>query len=244
MTNGRNIFLGWGLVLSVTGAALFGLPKLADATSVAKDQVQWQNRAEAFQTSETIIESKSNLAQTHAALHLDKTITNPWMRDYRVTSSEYGTGADIVANAKAAKREQQCLAEAVYYEARSERLPGQKAVAEVVLNRIKSKHFPNSICGVVYEGAERITGCQFSFTCDGSTAKLPKGKAWTRAQAVADHMIVGASAPVTWRSTHYHTTNVNPRWSSTLRQTRQFDTHVFYRFMPRGSQIRPVSVAP
>ena len=244
MTNGRNIFLGWGLVLSVTSAALFGLPKLADATSVAKDQVQWQNRAEAFQSAETIAPYNSNLAKSQASLHLDRAITNPWMRDYMVMSFEYGSGADIIADAKSAKRQQQCLAEAVYYEARSEGLPGQKAVAEVVLNRVENKHFPNSICGVVYQGAERVSGCQFSFTCDGSTANLPRGKSWTRAQAIADHMIVGASAPVTWRSTHYHTTNVAPAWSHTLRKTRQFETHVFYRFMPRGSKIRAVSVAP
>jgi spore germination cell wall hydrolase CwlJ-like protein len=118
------------------------------------------------------------------------------------------------------------------------------AVAEVVLNRVNNKHFPNTICGVVFQGAERTSGCQFSFTCDGSTANLPKGRPWERAQEIAEHMIVGASAPVTWRATHYHTTKVDPAWSKTLRQTRQFDTHVFYRMMPRKSRLRAVSVAP
>lgn len=244
MTNRGHIFLGWGLALSVTTAAIIGLPKLAEASAVVKDQTRWENRAAAFQTAGDSATSTSKLAETHAALHLDTSISNPWMRDLSATNSINGNGRYMIATAKEAGRHEQCLAEAVYYEARSERLPGQKAVAEVILNRVNSKHFPNTICGVVYQGAERTTGCQFSFTCDGSTARIPKGKAWKRAQQVAEHMIVGASAPMTWRSTHYHTTNVNPAWSKTLRQTRQYDTHVFYRFRPRAFQLRPVSAAP
>ena len=244
MTSRSNIFLGWGLALSVTTAAIVGLPKLADASAMVKDQTRWENKAAEFQTANTVVKSTSKLAETHAVLHLDRSISNPWMRDMSATTGITGNGRNIIANAKAAGREQQCLAEAIYYEARSERLPGQKAVAEVVLNRVNNKHFPNSICGVVYQGAERTSGCQFSFTCDGSTAKMPRGKSWEQAQAVADHMIVGASAPMTWRATHYHTTDVNPVWSKTLRQTRKFDTHVFYRSMPRSSQLRPVSAAP
>jgi len=244
MTQKRHLLLGWGLALSVTTTAIFGLPKLADASAMVKDQTRWENRAAAFQIANEVAKSTSNLAEIHAALHLDNDISNPWMRDLRATTEINGKGHYIIANAKAASREQQCLAEAVYYEARSERLPGQKAVAEVIMNRVNSKHFPNTICGVVYQGAERTSGCQFSFTCDGSTAKLPKGKSWDNAQAVADHMVMGVSAPITWRSTHYHTTDVNPVWSKTLRQTRKYDTHVFYRFRPRSSQLRPVSAAP
>lgn len=244
MTNSRHIFLGWGLALSVTTAAIIGLPKLADASAMVKDQTRWETRAAEFQTSNETVNTTSHLAETHATLHLDTSISNPWMRDLTATTSINGNGRHLIANAKEASRQEQCLAEAVYYEARSERLPGQKAVAEVILNRVNSKHFPNTICGVVYQGAERTTGCQFSFTCDGATARLPRGKSWKRAQQVAEHMIVGASAPMTWRSTHYHTTEVNPAWSKTLRQTRQYDTHVFYRFRPRSSQLRPVSAAP
>ncbi|MFN5901342.1 MAG: cell wall hydrolase, partial [Novosphingobium sp.] len=65
----------------------------------------------------------------------------------------------------------QCLAAAVYYEARSESDVGQRAVAQVVLNRVAHPSYPNTVCGVVYQGSERTTGCQFSFTCDGSLAK-------------------------------------------------------------------------
>lgn len=244
MTSNGHIFLGWGLALTVTTAAIIGLPKLAEASAMVKDQTRWENRATEFQTSNQTIKHTSKLAESYAVLHMDSSISNPWMRDLTATNSLNGTARRKIVNAKAASREQKCLAEAVYFEARSERLPGQKAVAEVVLNRVNSKHFPNTICGVVYQGAERRSGCQFSFTCDGSMAKLPKGKSWANAEAVADHMIMGVSAPITWRSTHYHTTDVNPVWSKTLRQTRQYDTHVFYRFKPRSSQRRSVSAAP
>lgn len=244
MTNKRNMFLGWGMALTVTTTAIFGMSKLADASAMVKDQNRWENRAVAFQSSGETLNSTSKLAQYHATLHGDDAMSDPWVRDLSVTTPLIGDAGEKIAQAKDAHREQQCLAEAVYYEARSERLPGQKAVAEVVLNRVKSKHFPNTICGVVYQGAERRTGCQFSFTCDGSMTKLPKGKSWDNAQAVADHMIMGVSAPMTWRSTHYHTTDVNPKWSKTLRQTRKYDTHVFYRFKPRPTQRRAVSAAP
>jgi len=130
-------------------------------------------------------------------------------------------------------REKQCLAEAVYYEARSETLAGQKAVAEVIMNRVKSRLYPNTVCGVVYEGAERSTGCQFSFTCDGSMDRVPYGKYWTRSQEVAALAITHGFTPMTKRATHYHTTAVNPYWSKKLKKTDQYGTHVFYRFKTR-----------
>ena len=129
--------------------------------------------------------------------------------------------------------QKQCLAEAVYYEARSETLAGQKAVAEVVMNRAKSKHYPNTVCGVVYQGAERRSGCQFSFTCDGSMARTPSGKYWRRSKEVAALAMTDGYAAVTKRATHYHTTAVNPYWSKKLKKTDQYGTHVFYRFKNR-----------
>lgn len=128
----------------------------------------------------------------------------------------------------------ECLAEAIYFEARSETLAGQKAVAEVVMNRVKSRHYPNTVCGVVYQGSERSSGCQFSFTCDGSMdARKPSGWHWTRSKEVAGLAITDGFAPVTKRATHYHTTAVNPYWSKKLKKTNQYGTHVFYRFKTR-----------
>lgn len=80
-------------------------------------------------------------------------------------------------------RERQCLAEAIYYEARGESFAGQLAVAEVVLNRVRHRAYPETVCGVVYQGSERVTGCQFSFTCDGSLERTAQGRAWAPRRA-------------------------------------------------------------
>ncbi|MDP5103072.1 MAG: cell wall hydrolase, partial [Erythrobacter sp.] len=82
-------------------------------------------------------------------------------------------------------RAQECLAQAVWYEAASESEAGQRAVAQVVLNRVAHPSWPASVCGVVYQGSERSTGCQFTFTCDGSLARRPSGTGWARAQRIA-----------------------------------------------------------
>ena len=140
----------------------------------------------------------------------------------------------------------QCLAEAVYYEARSEVKAGQMAVAEVVLNRVKSKHYPNTVCGVVYQGAERSTGCQFTFTCDGATAKMPKGKLWERSQEIASLALTGSMTPVTGNATHYHTIEVSPHWAPNMRPTKLIGLHQFYRFKFRERPVTNavVAVAP
>lgn len=243
MTNGYHIALGWGLAISVSLSAIIGLPKLASANAMLQDQAAWQSRAQAFQDAPVHV-SKSSLIGQLADNQLDTTITNPWMLDVRTTMDAVPSAQDLIAQAKTAGRELDCLSEAIYYEARSEHFNGRKAVAEVILNRVGSKHFPSTICGVVFEGAERTTGCQFSFACDGSTAKLPYGKAWEASQQTAEHMIMGASTSMTNRATHYHTTGVSPKWAPMLRQTRQYETHVFYRFMPRKKTLRTLSVAP
>ena len=138
--------------------------------------------------------------------------------------------------ARQAAREHRCLAEAIYYEARSERFSGQAAVAEVVLNRVRHRAYPDTICGVVYQGSERSTGCQFTFTCDGSMAIPPYGRSWRRAQQVAEHALMGFAQPVTRRATHYHTTQVDPYWNDNLVRTRRIGTHIFYRFPNRSER--------
>ena len=142
-------------------------------------------------------------------------------------------GASQVDLAEREQSEVNCLAEAVYYEARSESTEGQMAVAEVVMNRVHDSRFPKSVCAVVYQGRYRDTGCQFTFTCDGSLRSKPYGIAWDRAKAVALHVRMGLSKPVTNRATHYHTDYVNPYWSAGLIETAEVGTHVFYRF-PKG----------
>jgi spore germination cell wall hydrolase CwlJ-like protein len=135
--------------------------------------------------------------------------------------------------AKLDAEERKCLSQAIYYEARSEPRIGQLAVADVVLNRVASPIYPNSICQVVYQGSERRTGCQFSFTCDGSMqARLNKRK-WKESEELAGAILAGVRAPVSRNATHYHANYVSPHWANTLTPTATIGTHKFYKFPSR-----------
>ncbi|WP_029415028.1 cell wall hydrolase [Brevundimonas bacteroides] len=123
-----------------------------------------------------------------------------------------------------------CLTAAVYYEAASETAAGQAAVAQVVINRMRHPAFPKTICGVVFQGQERTTGCQFSFTCDGAMARAPSAAGWGRARAVAAAALNGAVAPQVGMATHYHTDWVAPYWAERLVKMTQIGTHIFYRW--------------
>jgi spore germination cell wall hydrolase CwlJ-like protein len=123
-----------------------------------------------------------------------------------------------------------CLAQAIYYEARSETEDGQRAVAQVVLNRVRHPTYPSTVCGVVYQGSQRSTGCQFTFTCDGSLAIAARGPGWDRARRIAAEALAGrVYAPVGY-STHYHTVAVLPYWASSLAKTAVIGAHIFYRW--------------
>ena len=127
-----------------------------------------------------------------------------------------------------------CLAEAVYYEARSEGEAGQRAVAQVVLNRVRHPQYPASICGVVYEGSTRSTVCQFSFTCDGSRFRRMEEPAWTEAQRIAEDALRGyVYAPVGY-ATHYHTYAIAPEWFESLKRLGTVGVHIFYRVRGRA----------
>lgn len=131
----------------------------------------------------------------------------------------------------------QCLASAVYYEAASEAIGGQKAVAQVVLNRVAHPSYPDSVCGVVYQGSERRTGCQFTFTCDGSLARKPMKAAWDRAMTVARQALAGEVYAPVGLATHYHTIWINPYWAPSLDTVGTIGAHRFYRW--RGAAGRP-----
>lgn len=127
-------------------------------------------------------------------------------------------------------RARRCLTQAIYYEAALESEAGQAAVAQVVLNRVRDPNYPDSICGVVFQGAERNTGCQFSFTCDGALARAPVAWAWERASGVADRALAGHVAQAVGTATHYHADYVRPWWAPTLAKVTQIGTHIFYRW--------------
>lgn len=126
-------------------------------------------------------------------------------------------------------RAQQCLAQAIWYEAASEGEAGQRAVAQVVLNRVAHPSWPNSVCGVVYQGSERSTGCQFTFTCDGSLARRAGGASWVRANRLASEALAGSVYKPIGHATHYHTLWVNPVWAGSLDSLGTIGAHRFYR---------------
>ncbi len=123
----------------------------------------------------------------------------------------------------------ECLTAAVYYEAGFEPADGQRAVAQVVLNRLRHPAFPKTVCGVVYQGAPD-PGCQFSFACDGSLAKAPQPAAWRRARAVAQAALRGNVMAGIGEATHYHTDWVAPYWAPRLAKVKQIGAHIFYRW--------------
>jgi hypothetical protein len=124
----------------------------------------------------------------------------------------------------------ECLTSAVYYEAGNESADGQRAVAQVVLNRVRHPAFPASVCGVVYEGSTRTTGCQFTFTCDGSLFRRPSTAGWERARKIAWAALTGTVYAPVGNATHYHANYVVPYWAPTLTKNAVVGTHIFYRW--------------
>ncbi len=123
-----------------------------------------------------------------------------------------------------------CLAASVYYEAGDDST-GQKAVAQVIINRMRHPAFPKTICGVVFQGSERSTGCQFTFTCDGAMLRYtPSEAAWTRARQVARTALSGTVYKPVGHATHYHTDWVVPYWSASLDKITEVHTHLFFRW--------------
>jgi len=135
----------------------------------------------------------------------------------------------------------ECLTSAVYYEAGQESTDGQRAVAQVVLNRVRNSAFPATVCGVIYEGSTRATGCQFTFTCDGSLYRGPDSAGWRRAYRVAEAALSGSVyKPVGW-ATHYHANYVVPYWAPTLAKNAVVGAHIFYRWA--GGWGKPTAFA-
>jgi len=123
-----------------------------------------------------------------------------------------------------------CLAAVGLYEAGAGDADGQRAVIQVVLNRLRHPAFPKTICGVVFQGSERRTGCQFTFTCDGAMRRIPSADAWGRSRAVAQEMLGGHVYTSIGHSTHYHTDWVVPYWSDSLDKVAAVGTHLFFRW--------------
>lgn len=134
----------------------------------------------------------------------------------------------IKENSPAYSTALKCMTEAIYFEAGNEHLAGKEAVAQVVLNRMRHRSYPNSVCGVVYQGVnDRV--CQFSFTCDGSLLDPPVPEVWDKAEAVARRALAGKQFAPIGTATHYHADYVVPKWAYSLAKLKVIGTHIFYR---------------
>ncbi|SFR10583.1 cell wall hydrolase [Poseidonocella sedimentorum] len=138
---------------------------------------------------------------------------------------------DFIAKLPKASGDEQwrCLAEALYFEARGETVEGQFAVAEVILNRVKSAKFPNSVCGVITQGTGRKYQCQFTYTCDGKKEIIAEERAWQRVGKIARAALDGMPKTLTNGALFYHTKHVSPSWSRVFRRTATIGVHHFYR---------------
>ena len=147
--------------------------------------------------------------------------------------TDFGGVIDLseIRGVRVGKRSKQwrCLTEALYFEARGENLVGQVAVAEVILNRVDSKSYPNSVCGVIQQGQYKRNACQFSFICDGKVEHIGDREAFEELGKVAWVMLQGKPRILTGKATHYHAASVLPRWAKRLVRTARIGDHIFYR---------------
>jgi spore germination cell wall hydrolase CwlJ-like protein len=136
-------------------------------------------------------------------------------------------------DAAKADSEQKCLAEAIYFESRSEPEEGQAAVAQVILNRLRSGLYPQSVCGVVYQNRHRHMACQFSFACEGKALRITDQDSWGKAVRIAREVTDGQTyLAEVGGATHYHATYVRPRWARKLERKDKIGVHIFYKLRP------------
>jgi spore germination cell wall hydrolase CwlJ-like protein len=234
-------------------AAATGMNTLSHRGAEQRADAEWSARALAFQksigtaTAEARTPERTGVvlasystksgysARANATLHdgaMDgqATFISTSLRDSQSLAALRPFQPASLSQASRVSEQSNCLAEAIYYEARGESYDGQMAVAEVIVNRTRSSLYPSTYCGVVYQGSTRSTGCQFSFTCDGSLDRAPRGASWAQAKAIAAEVMMGFARPITHRATHYHTVEVAPVWSASLVETTRIGAHIFYRF--------------
>jgi spore germination cell wall hydrolase CwlJ-like protein len=207
-------------LIIVLGAFLFGL---------ATSQISWPHRT-LYEVSAKI--GPPPVAEPLVLKSVDPKTAKaandamPMTKDAVIAAKGYvfsGTPADY-------ERATDCLAATIFYEAGNETISGQMAVVQVVLNRARHPGYPKTVCGVVFQGQERRTGCQFSYTCDGSMARRPSAAAWARFRGLSQAMLKGLVYPPVGLATHYHTDWVLPAWSAKLDKVRVEGTHLFFRY--------------
>lgn len=181
-------------------------------------------------------QERKALASTRGGL-LTRLMKRPARRDAsavpQITYSKAWLAAQPAPKTDAAW---QCLSEALYFEARGESVKGQFAVAEVILNRVDSSAYPDSVCSVINQGTGRKYACQFTYTCDGHPERINEKRAWAQVGRVARTMLDGAPRGLTEGATHYHTKAVRPSWARKFPRTASIGVHHFYRQPVRTAQ--------
>jgi len=220
----RQIHIGQRLVL--------GIPLLVLATSC----VPLERSKKRYMVSLDIPPSPASLLRG-MALDVPKDVINALPTDVTtdavkvaVSAAPPFMGLNATSSPDDAGRAVDCLTAAVYYEARSQSDDGQRAVAQVVLNRVRDRAFPNSVCGVVYQGSSRTTGCQFSFTCDGSMAFRRDERSWAHAREIAIAALSGTVYAPVGSATFYHANYVQPWWAASMDKIASVGAHIFYRW--------------
>ncbi|WP_319826414.1 cell wall hydrolase [Thalassovita sp.] len=192
-------------------ACLLALSMVTPAVAeTSKDQELKQEQRGQFGSSESWLSKLLNPTQKQAQISYSK----EWL-----AGQPSAKGGD----------QWRCLAEALYFEARGESVKGQFAVAEVIMNRVDSPRFPDTVCGVIHQGTGRKYQCQFTYTCDGYDEVIHEKSAFERAGKVAKLILNGAPRALTDGATYYHTKAVNPKWSRKFARTATIGVHHFYR---------------
>ncbi|WP_324829186.1 cell wall hydrolase [Qipengyuania zhejiangensis] len=214
--------LVFGAAMMAGASSLLTAPRPAQAMSMLDQDMAAQIAGMSTGEEQALVVSGTSAEERNSLIPLSK-----------VRLETPGLSGRVAMSATARATAQKCLAQAIYYEAALEPERGQRAVAQVVLNRVRHPAYPNSVCGVVYEGVHRPV-CQFSFTCDGSLLRGPSRGYWQQANRIADEMLDGSTASEVGTATHYHADYVVPRWAYTLGKITQIGRHIFYRFPGRG----------
>lgn len=224
MTNGIKAALCAGLmgICAATGVAAQNVTELDVTQSTSASAVGLSGVLDQLMGVENASLSGLN------ALRL-RTLASPYSGT-AVDDPRIMDGARLAAMGEATGGEEwRCLTEALYFEARGEPIEGQYAVAEVILNRVDHRNYPNSICGVINQGTGRQFACQFTYTCDGRPEDIDDAGAWSRLGQISRIMIDGAPRDLTAGATHYHADWVNPQWASLYPRTADIGIHYFYR---------------
>jgi hypothetical protein len=191
---------------------------------------------------ELAIATQEILASRKSDFLVDESLFEDPLGDGRILVSAPATGdledsfkisreqkQKLMAQRKFRLTEADCLARAIYFEARSESEVGQLAVAKVVLNRVKDPAYPKSICQVVYQGSQRPNACQFSFACDGISDEPKQREAWKKSKQIASRALAGdQSIQILGAATYYHADYVTPKWSSSFKRLIKIGRHIFY----------------